>query len=671
MSSPETAPFFTLDVEGFCLEPGSTAMGGLRLRRFQEEAYRLSEEPGTVVLDAPTGSGKTLALLLAAKRSLDEGMSALILYPTKTLIADQLESMRRLAGHLGLDPELIVSVDADRLHRVAAEEGYGSHGEALAHILSRGPYVLLTNPDVVYYILRMEYRMGRTLFTQLFTVGTVAVDELHLFSGVALQVIYGMLSLLAPNRRLVVSTATHDPEALQLLQQLPRPATVHAEPVERGDRVRWPTRLAVYDISRRPVLTSPEEAVAAAEILLGLLDSVDCREPPCAVAIVNSIAFSHLLAGELGERLGRDEVSLINSLTPPGERRLDRRVVVGTSAIEVGVDFDTPALLFEANNAPSFIQRLGRVSRKRPGVAAALIPHAAAERLRRELGAAGSPGGLGYTRLVEAAKKALSPLPTHAGFTASPEGAASQVAIAYTIARKLLPRSHGARQGEQAALLEAARLAARMLPRGLRGRIEELAAALEAGRCYAPLARLHGEPCELWQKVFLSRLGRSYVKMGVRGAFTSLPAYIEVAGGVLGSVSVTDLPRLDFDYAESSGDLPPRARELGAEPPILVVHGVAAARRSITVTPLGPDGRPWPLGRLGFLDKGLLDVDTGSPALDEKVASVLNGLPALRAPRPSDWRLAALPSRDGWLIIGPDALVEVWLRRGRWATRRG
>ncbi len=650
MPASRHSPLRALSVGGLRIEHGSTRIGRLTLRRFQEEAWEAAERPGTVVLDAPTGSGKTLAMLLAAERSLEEGKSALIMYPTKVLISDQLDSMRRLAAAAGIDAR-IEAVDADRLHRLAADKGYRSHGEALAEILAEAPGVFLTNPDTLYYILRMEYRGGRTLVTKLFSVGTVCVDELHLFWGAQLQAIYSMLSLMAPARRLLVSTATHDEDALRLLSHLPAPQRVEARPSPGGDTVRHETLLEVYTVTRRPVL-APEDAPVVAEIAARLYERGRAAggKPPYLVAIVNSIAFSERLGRLLRESLGVD-VSIVNSLKPPEERRVDAPVVVGTSAIEVGVDFDTPALLFEANNAPGFIQRLGRVARRRPGLAAAVIPYSAAQRLAERL-----PGdALEYQQLVEAAKQALSPQPSHARFMESPHGAASQVAIAYTVTRKLADAESPRRR-----LVEAAQIAAQMLPPALRGHVEGLAEALASGHAYAPLSGLLGRGPAA-QLAAMWRLAKSYVKMGVRGAFTSLPALILLDGQPrLGSVDVTDLPKLDFEYAEDEAQLPPEARSLGVEPPILIVYGLADPRhrRHLKVTPLDA-GRPWHIGRFGFLDA--MRVEAGDSGLAEKIAGILRGLPGYLSPYPSDWRLAAVPSHAGWLVLGPDALVEAWL----------
>jgi len=49
-------------------------------------------------------------------------------------------------------------------------------------------------------------------------------------------------------------------------------------------------------------------------------------------------------------------------------------LVIGTSAIEVGIDFQCDYLIFEAGEAASFLQRFGRVGRHKPGVAYILCP---------------------------------------------------------------------------------------------------------------------------------------------------------------------------------------------------------------------------------------------------------------------------------------------------------
>ena len=655
MQTSNSNPIFSTLVSGLDIEVGSLNIGGLRLRKFQEDVFAASRTPGTIILDAPTGSGKTLAMLLAARYSLEEGMSAFILYPTKALIDDQLSSMEKLARAIGVDAP-IVKVDSNELTKIMVERGFKTHGEALLHELS-SPSLVLTNPDIVYTILTMRYRRGRENFQKLFSTSTICVDELHLFWGAQFQVIYTMLNMLSHRRRIVISTATHDREAVELLKLLPNPSYIRAREEEGGDRVRHETELRIYSLSTNPVLVAEDEADQLAAIVADQFHEVEEKTLPRVVVIVNSIAFSEILASRLKTILGDASVSVINSLTPPEKRSLNAPVVVGTSAIEVGVDFDTPALVFEANNAPSFIQRLGRVARKRPGIALAILPYRTASRLSRSLKAITEGEKIPYRLLVDKVKENVSPLPSMAGFIKSPQAAAAQIAIAYAITSRL---GRG-----RLKIAEYARIAEEMLPEGLRGHVAGILNALKDNKAYTPLTPpFPKEPLAFKSK--LRRLAKSYEKIGVRGAFTTLQAFFE-QHGTIGNISITDLPKLDFDYAQTEKELTEKAKKAGAKPPIVIVYGVSRRRGQIAVTPLHSDGRHWVYGQLGILKRSLLRVDSGDQDLDNKIKTVLDGLPAMLVARPSDWRLTALPSRPaggrGWLIIGPDALLQSYILR--------
>lgn len=57
---------------------------------------------------------------------------------------------------------------------------------------------------------------------------------------------------------------------------------------------------------------------------------------------------------------------------------------VGTSAIEVGIDFKCDYLIFEAGDAAGFMQRFGRVGRHQPGTAYLLESSRVAEALNTQ-----------------------------------------------------------------------------------------------------------------------------------------------------------------------------------------------------------------------------------------------------------------------------------------------
>jgi hypothetical protein len=95
-----------------------------------------------------------------------------------------------------------------------------------------------------------------------------------------------------------------------------------------------------------------------------------------AVVIVNSVVNAIRIEDKLVESgFARNSLAIIRGLSNRDIRSTKGKLLaLGTSAIEVGVDFHCDYLLFEATEAASFIQRFGRVGRHRPGKAIALVP---------------------------------------------------------------------------------------------------------------------------------------------------------------------------------------------------------------------------------------------------------------------------------------------------------
>jgi hypothetical protein len=84
-----------------------------------------------------------------------------------------------------------------------------------------------------------------------------------------------------------------------------------------------------------------------------------------------SVVSAIVLEDELARRgVLHDEIGVYRGLSSKAIRSMPgKTLVLGTSALEVGVDFHTSRLMFEARSASSFVQRLGRVGRHEPGAA--------------------------------------------------------------------------------------------------------------------------------------------------------------------------------------------------------------------------------------------------------------------------------------------------------------
>ena len=259
-----------------------------------------------------------------------------------------------------------------------------NRGEALRRLLDPDkPKIIFTNPDVLFLILGLHYHAEP--LEALRRYQTLIVDEFHLYQGVELSHALIMVALargLGIFRRLVLLSATPDPEVAALLERAIAPTVIRSDGVAEAEGGSW--RVAVHGVEVRPIeLTGgdPVETLLSEAISLkGNLERLR-REIPeddylPAVVIVNSVVNAIRLEDRLVEAgFPRDSLAVIRGLSNRAIRDTRGKLLaLGTSAIEVGVDFHCDYLLFEASEVASFLQRFGRVGRHRPGTAIILVP---------------------------------------------------------------------------------------------------------------------------------------------------------------------------------------------------------------------------------------------------------------------------------------------------------
>ena len=354
------------------------------------------------LLATKTGSGKTRA---AALPVIANGESAFFIYPTNALIEDQQRSILNLAEGLGWKPYvyragdefdkvafnradvLLVRVDADNLEHMRRLSRFRTKGQTLLDILNLGvPTIVLTNPDTLFLILALRYGEGMALFQSLSQYHTLIVDEFHLYGGVELAHLLFMLHYCRANGffggRTVLLSATPNENVDELLEAVIAPYRVSVDsptPYSVVDEymVAHPVELIPCSPGNDPVETALYQFEQLRPELERLFIERSDDDYVPLVIIFNSVMAAMYAADMLHEKYG----------VPPeriGEYRglMDRRlrslsgklVVVGTSAIEVGVDFKCRYLVFEAGDVASFMQRFGRVGRHEAGTAYLLAP---------------------------------------------------------------------------------------------------------------------------------------------------------------------------------------------------------------------------------------------------------------------------------------------------------
>lgn len=329
---------------------------------------------------AMTGDGKSLAGLLPALVQ-ERPQSLFSMFPTNELISDQVrqvEQMLRLWEREDLRPTRLDSRRLDELENESELE----RRDVLLN-LWRNYELVLTNPDIFHYVMQQYYiRTGKNgdppdrvigPLLQLFNQFTF--DEFHVFQAPqvvsvvnALLFIHEVTKSVRPKKFLFLS-ATPEPFMLQYLARAGlrfvqiEGSYAHAQ--TNPDPMCWRRILHGTTIHFAP--QTAEEWIK--EHLEDTLLKFFLEQKPGAkgAIIVNSVASAQRLVAQLRPLFAPHGLSVEPNT---GFDALERRrasykadLLVGTSTIDVGVDFQINFLVFESRDAGTFLQRLGRLGR--------------------------------------------------------------------------------------------------------------------------------------------------------------------------------------------------------------------------------------------------------------------------------------------------------------------
>lgn len=393
---------------------------GWTLSWHQAETVQALRDPKTDVVfnTAMTGDGKSLAAFLEV---LQGNCSAIALYPTNELARDQEAQTRKyITDFRPPNNPRVTRLSGETLEIYAENEGI-SKGAAIATRTSQSE-VLLTNPDIFHFLHRGAYiikgekgdspdklwgRIDKDFDLFIF-------DEFHVYSAPQIaSMINTMLLIQATNRRkkFLFLSATPDEQLIQRLQN----AGFHCQVIDplTQNKYRFPETLEQQQqlntegwrqVAREINLSFvPLEPVAkSSETWLknnakSVLQQFQQHPGSKGAIILNSIAVVKRLIPFFQDLLQPYGLTVSENTGLSGkserERSLSADLVLGTSTIDVGVDFTINFLIFESSDSGNFIQRLGRLGRhdsyQRSGqsvqfdrfTAYALVPNFLVERL--------------------------------------------------------------------------------------------------------------------------------------------------------------------------------------------------------------------------------------------------------------------------------------------------
>ncbi|MDQ2996950.1 MAG: type I-D CRISPR-associated helicase Cas3', partial [Chloroflexota bacterium] len=334
-------------------------------------------EVDVVINTAMTGDGKSLAgllPLLVCKRNI------LALFPTNELAQDQLRSGEGTLPQWGGDVRDITQISGPILDDLLDAVEHLSRGDVLLRELQNHGFVL-SNPDLLHAITQFFYQQfGRApthvvsklpmLFDQ------ITFDEFHIFDAAQITaVLTGLLFLYEqaehPFKTLFLS-ATPDERLITPLQKLgfgsrlkviePQRENWYAHGANPGDQ--WRRILHGSDITFVPKNAEEWLADGVQDVLLPWFKKHE--KGAKAAIIVNSVATALRLVEQLRAVLPahlRIEPNTALNGRSTRKASYDADILVGTSTVDVGVDFHINLLIFEASSAGTFMQRLGRLGR--------------------------------------------------------------------------------------------------------------------------------------------------------------------------------------------------------------------------------------------------------------------------------------------------------------------
>lgn len=353
-----------------------------QLSQHQVATYQaLTTAGGPVVVfnTAMTGDGKSLAgqlpsLLGGWRRKLFS------MYPTNELIRDQLRQAQ-VTWELWRQFPAIASLDSSELDKQMASGDFDQRGAALTSVY-RNHDVILTNPDIFYYLMQGFYaRVGKNadaadrFFAPLIaSFQQFTFDEFHVFETPQIVSVITALLLIdeiskSQRRQYLFQSATPNPLMLRYLERAGLSVAVinghYAHGTSNPDPEKWRLILRGCDLHFDRGTVEQWLDIHLEDVLLPFF--LSHRPAAKGAIIVNSVAQAKRIVQRLKQFLGKYGINVGENtgLTGRTQRAASYGcdILVGTSTVDIGVDFQINFLLFESRDAGSFLQRLGRLGR--------------------------------------------------------------------------------------------------------------------------------------------------------------------------------------------------------------------------------------------------------------------------------------------------------------------
>lgn len=379
-------------------------IGSMRLLKHQVTTYEAFNDPDIDVIfnTAMTGDGKSLAAYLPAFK---DNRQLIAMYPTNELIQDQHGSLQQYERGIDLSMPSNATMYGEEITRLMRVHDIPSRLEAVRQLLQRNK-LLLTNPDLIHLMMSYQYGWEHLRKELPATIGAYfdyfLFDEFHIFGVPQVIAVMNMLVSLdvlyrenpIDRKKFVFLSATPS----KLLDGLLQRGGLRYRRIEgkycSAEQPGYRCILQGCELNLHEVGQDATTEVWVEEHLQEIHQFFRSHAGSKAAILVYSVATARRLYARLKEYFEQLGITVGENtgLTKWEDRRdsYNKHILVGTTTVDIGVDFHINYLIFEAWNAGSFLQRFGRLGRHEgygEYEAHALIPRFVLERLRMKFGA--------------------------------------------------------------------------------------------------------------------------------------------------------------------------------------------------------------------------------------------------------------------------------------------
>jgi CRISPR-associated endonuclease/helicase Cas3 len=367
------------------------------LRPFQQRALEAikDSESRLIFIEAPVGAGKSYIIRTLLNMKEFERRPLILTYPTKILMETQVAALETEMGedNLGIWPSRkfvegkanLILYNSDSLIRAVELSKFDprqGRGDLLRQLFfqlaawaKRG--AIVTSPDVLWLLYGAKAYDG-ALDIQNKLSGSVAVfDEFHLYGELAnFPRLVDMLLSKNVDKVILLSATPYASSGLkEVADRFPIKRIDFEETSEADECGRMFNH--PLDISVQTFKTTDVNQMA--ERIIPLIKNLP---KPMAVICESVFRLEHLRRRLQKEAMENVKLAVWSGIEKDRGLKLNKQtVLLGTSAIEVGIDFKFESLVFEAQVWTSAIQRLGRVGRHSPGIVVMMTRKADVETL--------------------------------------------------------------------------------------------------------------------------------------------------------------------------------------------------------------------------------------------------------------------------------------------------